>query len=340
MAMSEVPPASSNSRPSPSDTMRDRIRYRANFQAQDLHVPAARFPYDVIRQNIGRLLKVPPMAKQPISKDMTHSVAWHAHMTEMMFRRFCDDRGLGQLLGPSLFGHESELDYVEFEYLQPVNLEQRGVDWLDDKVSSLVPCGHGTYWETVPWILATGALTPSDERSDLGAREWHGVTGCFMSPDFSKWAGQYSWPCNVFGNKCFYGVGLRAIACDRYLRGEMSRHLGSTTHKTAHERVYEPRGIVLTHIVVTFNRSIAAGAPRSRYFLPQCEFWHGSQTTIRKYPDIRPSVWGDTPKDPEYEAHGRPEGLPINDTNNYDAGISYFFPPSSSLLCDSLVSRE
>ena len=191
------------------------------------------------------------------------------------------------------------------------------MDWLDENVCSLVSCGHGTYWESLPWILATGSLTSADQRSDLGEREWHGVTGCYVTPDFGAWAGHYSWPCNVFGNKCFYGVGLRAIACDRYLRKEIHRPLSST----AHERVYEPRGIVLTHIVVTFNRSIAAGHSRSRYFLPRCEFRHGLQPTIRKYPDIRPSVWCDTPMDEEYEAYGRPEGLPIIDTDNYDAGL-------------------
>ena len=47
--------------------------------------------------------------------------------------------------------------------MQPVALEQRNVDWLDEDVRSLVSCGHGTYQETVPWILATGSLTASDE---------------------------------------------------------------------------------------------------------------------------------------------------------------------------------
>ena len=100
--------------------------------------------------------------------------------------------------------------------------------------------------------------------------------------------------------------------------------------------IKESPGIVLTHIVVTFNRSIAQGHSRSRYFLPRCEFRHGLQPTIRKYPDIRPSVWCDSPMDEEYEAYGRPEGLPINDTDNYDAG---FFFQSSSLCFGCTVFR-
>ena len=333
MSMSTVSPTSSVNQHVASGRMRDSIRYCANFQAQSLHIPRAQYPYDVIRQHIGRLTKVSPSEKKPITKDTTRSVAWHARMTEVMFRRFCEDRDLGRLVGPSSVGHESDLDYVEFEYLQPLPLEQRYVDWLDEDVCSLVSCGHGTYWETVASILATGSLTASDQRRDLGEREWHGVTGCYVTPDFGAWAGHYSWPCNVFGNKCFYGVGFRAKACDRYLRKVFHRPWSSTPH----ERVYEPRGIVLTHIVVTFNRCIAGGHSRSRYFLPRCEFRHGLQPTIRKYPDIRPSVWCDTPMDEEYEAYGRPEGLPINDTDNYDAG--FFFFQFSSLCFGCTVSR-
>ena len=168
---------------------------------------------------------------------MTHPRAWHARMTEVMFRGFCEDRGLGQLVGSSSWGHESGLDYVEFKYLQPVALERRQVDWLDEDVSTLVSCGHGTYWEAVPWILAGGCLSPSDRQTVFGEREWHGVEGCFVTPDFEAWAGHYSWPCNVFGNKCYYGVGFRALACDRYLkRNSIAQGIrqctrGSMTHE-------------------------------------------------------------------------------------------------------------
>ena len=52
-------------------------------------------------------------------------------MTEMMFRGFCQDRGLEKLLGSAEYGHEAGLDFVEFKYLQPAPLQDRGVDWLD-----------------------------------------------------------------------------------------------------------------------------------------------------------------------------------------------------------------
>ena len=132
--------------------------------------------------------------------------------------------------------------------------------------------------------------------------------------------GHYSWPCNVFGNKCFYGVGFRTIACDRYLRKVSLWPWNTTSEK----RVYEPRGVVLTHVVVTFNRSICSGHSRSRYFLPRCEFRHGLQPALRKYPDIRASVWCDSPMDEKYEGYGRPLGVPISDTHNYDAGVFLF----------------
>ena len=253
--------------------------------------------------------------KKPITKNMTHSVEWHARMTEIMFRGFCEDRGLGQLLGPSSVGHECGLDYVQFEYLQPTPLEKRHVDWLDEDVSTLFSCGHGTYWETLPWILAKGYLTASDNDSTYGEREWHKVTGTYVTSQFDAWAGHYSWPRNVFNNKCFYGVGFLVIACDRYLKKVFHRPWCATKE----ERVYHREGIVLTHVLVTFNRSIAQGHSRARYFLPRCEFRHGVHRCLRKYPDLRPSVWCDTVQNEGYEANGRPSELPVSDTHNYDA---------------------
>mgnify|MGYP003316371416 CR=1 FL=1 len=63
--------------------------------------------------------------------------------------------------------------------------------------------------KTASKILATGTLTNSDSDDTFGAREWHGVTGVYMTPNFIAWAGHYSWPCNVFGNKAFYGIGFK-----------------------------------------------------------------------------------------------------------------------------------
>ena len=298
-------------------TLRDTIRYCAAFVALDLLVPEEPVPLDVIRKHIGRLTKRPALEKQPLTKDMIRSTAWHARMTEAMFRDFCKDRGLGELLGPCSVGHEDGLDYLEFEYLQPASLEARNVDWLDADVSTLVRCGHGTYWETLPWILARGSLTASDDDSSLGEREYEETPGVYMAPDFAIWAGEYSWPCNVFGNKCFYGVGFRAVACDKYLRST----LNSPGSCTGHSRVYDPRGVVLTHIVVTFNRTVPKGHPRSRHFLPRCEFCHGFRPVGRKYPDLRQSVWGDSLW-----------GLPIADTHGDHAGFPFLSLSLSLLL--------
>ena len=47
--------------------------------------------------------------------------------------------------------------------------------------------------------------------SCYGEREWHSKPGTYVTPQFDAWAGHYSWPCNVFGNQCFYGVGFRVL---------------------------------------------------------------------------------------------------------------------------------
>ena len=141
------------------------------------------------------------------------------------------------------------------------------------------------------------------------------MTGTYVTSQFDALAGHYSWPCNVFNNKCFYGVGFLVIACDRYLKKVFHRPWCATKE----ERVYHREGIVLTHVLVTFNRSIAQGHSRARYFLPRCEFRHGVHRCLRKYPDLRPSVWCDIVQNEAYEANGRPSELPVSDTHNYDA---------------------
>ena len=44
-------------------------------------------------------------------------------------------------------------------------------------------CSHGTYWQTLPGILAgilgKGSLTASDEDAHDGQRQRHGVTGVY-----------------------------------------------------------------------------------------------------------------------------------------------------------------
>ena len=258
-------------------------------------------------------LKVKLYQKKAITQDTTRSRSWHGHNAENMVRSFFADRQLGALLGRASFGKEDGMDYVQFEYLQPVPLEGRGVDWLDEDVMHLVRGGHGTYWETASKILATGTLTNSDSDDTFGGREWHGDTGVYMTPNFIAWAGHYSWPCNVFGNRAFYGIGTKLICNDKYLK----RVLHHPNRRMKEERVYEPRGCVITHVVVTYNRSIAEGHSRARYFQPRCEFIHGVAPIMRKYPDLRNSVWRDSPVPSEYETFGRAPELPIHDTHDY-----------------------
>ena len=62
---------------------------------------------------------------------------------------------------------------------------------------------------------------------------------------------------------------------------------------TWEDRVYDPRGVVITHVVVSYNRSLQEMQSRGRFFHPRCEFVHGDQPIIRKYPNLRGSVWGD-----------------------------------------------
>ena len=81
--------------------------------------------------------------------------------------------------------------------------------------------------------------------------------------------------------------------------------------------VCHPNGIVITHVVVSYNRSIDRGSPRGRYFNPNCEFVHGEQPIIRKYPSLRDSVWGDKKLLPEDEWYGYPSRLQLEDSDDY-----------------------
>ena len=77
--------------------------------------------------------------------------------------------------------------------------------------------GHGTYWEMVGKIAATGRLTSSGNDDSYGECEFHKTIGVYVTPQFSAWGGHYSWPVNVFSNKCFYGVGFRVLGNKRFL---------------------------------------------------------------------------------------------------------------------------
>ena len=86
---------------------------------------------------------------------------------------------------------------------------------------------------------------------------------------------------------------------------------------TKHELVFNPEGVVITKIVVSYNRSITKGHSRARFYHPDCEFVVGQPPQIRKYPDIRPSVWGDHPQSSDYEWWGCPPTVPKIVTDEY-----------------------
>ena len=154
-----------------------------------------------------RSIKVSPGSKKPITRDMLRDMRWHGHVTEHMVRDHFKERGLEALLGDARFFEENNMHFIEFEYLQPAPLEDRGVTWLDAPISEVTKCGHGTYWECAPWIMAEGKFMESDDDKRYGLHEYHKTKGVYVTPQFDAWAGHYSWPCNVFGNKCFYGIG-------------------------------------------------------------------------------------------------------------------------------------
>ena len=99
----------------------------------------------------------------------------------------------------------------------------------------------------------------------------------YWTPQFDAWAGHYAWGCNVFGNKCFYGIGFRVLGCEQYIQKRFSH----PTKSTQIELVSDPRGLVITHVLVVVNKTIEAGFSRARYFLPRCEFLHGPPVSLR-----------------------------------------------------------
>lgn len=95
--------------------------------------------------------------------------------------------------------------------------EERGANWLASDAAGMVRLGHGTYWETAANIVATGEFSPSDDKTDWGAREYHGTRGVYLTDDFTAYGEHYAWPTNVFGNNCFYGICFQVLADPRFM---------------------------------------------------------------------------------------------------------------------------
>ena len=82
------------------------------------------------------------------------------------------------------------------------------------------------------------------------------------------------------------------------------------------EAVYRSEGIIITQVLVTFNREVKRGHSRARWFQADCEFQHGPRPVLRKYPTVRFSVWSDYHACTEaMENHDMPEEIPTVDTD-------------------------
>ena len=102
------------------------------------------------------------------------------------------------------------------------------VTWLESDASTLKRLGHGTYWEMASHIVATGEFSPSDSNDEYGEREYHNKTeGVYLTDAFTAYAEHYAWPCNVFNNKCFYGIAFNVLVNPQYQI--KARRGGSTT---------------------------------------------------------------------------------------------------------------
>lgn len=104
------------------------------------------------------------------------------------------------------------MTYLLFDYRQPIDPRDRGVTWLDAPAEQMLRLGHGTYWECAASIVSGGRLWPSNRDARYGEREYHGTEGVYLTEIFDAFAEHYAWPCNVFGNKCFYGIFFFVLA--------------------------------------------------------------------------------------------------------------------------------
>ena len=110
--------------------------------------------------------------------------------------------------------------YLQFDYYQPTHPADRGVTWLGSPAKRMLRLGHGTYWECAASIMSRGELWPSNSDTTYGVREYHKAEGVYLTEIFEAYGEHYAWPCNVFGNKCFYGIFFNVIANKKHLTQE------------------------------------------------------------------------------------------------------------------------
>ena len=79
------------------------------------------------------------------------------------------------------------------------------------------------------------------------------------------------------GNNIFYCIGFRVLVSEKLILQEYFHPRRSTNVEWG----CAPRGVFITHVVLTVNKTIQRGYSRARYSLPRCEFLHGPQVQLR-----------------------------------------------------------
>ena len=162
-----------------------KLSHVTGTKSLELATPLVQAPYDVLRNNIGRLTKRPKWEKHGRSQS-NHPLAKDPALVEMMVRHWAHVHGVCDSLGQCRhFPQETSKSsgHIEFDYLQSDRLHsaqwQRRLQDICGNADGihLHSVVHGTYWECAPAILRQGKLTASDNDAGLGAREYHGRGG-------------------------------------------------------------------------------------------------------------------------------------------------------------------
>ena len=162
-----------------------KLSHVAGTKSLELATPLVQAPYDVLRNNIGRLTKRQKFEKCARSQS-NRPRAKDPAVVEMMVRHWAHVHGVCDSLGQCrLFFQETSKSsgHIEFDYLQSDRQHsaqwQRRIQHICRNANGihLHSVVHGTYWECAPTILRQGKLTASDNDAGLGAREYHGRGG-------------------------------------------------------------------------------------------------------------------------------------------------------------------
>ena len=147
-----------------------KLSHVAGAKSLELATPLVQAPYDVLRNNIGRLTKRSKFEKCGRSQS-NHPCAKDPALVEMMVRHWAHVHGVCDSLGQcrhfpqetSRSSGQIELDYLQSDRQHSVQWQRRIQDSCGNAdgihLHSVV---HGTYWECAPAILRQGKLTASD----------------------------------------------------------------------------------------------------------------------------------------------------------------------------------